>query len=235
MTRTTPVYNPLGREPLQKRSIERIELILTITNELIQELPLEEINTNLIAKRAGIKPGTLYHFFPNKYAIYNALLHRAMTQMDAVFVDIFDNQNPDDAIEKDIENAIFKLAEFWSNSTLLTSIWFFMQRRPETLQMVEYFESLWIPKLAKELIEDIPQLKPERAELAAFIILQTIYPLLDQSALLSPQPARLLLTESSKLLASYIDSLRTMPPEKTESLNRQAKKFWRLKNNQQVG
>jgi len=221
-----PIYNPLGRKPLQKRSVERIELILTTTHDLLMELPLEEINTNLIAERANIKVGTLYHFFPNKFAIYNALIHQTLSQMDEILLAVLETTAAEKTVEELVEAAVLALAGFWRDSSLLTTLWFALQKHPETQQVVEHFESIWIPVIAERLAKDIPQLTQARAELAAFVILQTIYPLLDQSGLLPPAQARLLVQETCAILKVYTSSLRNMPAERMESMNRQADKNW---------
>ena len=127
------------------------------------------------------------------------------------------------------EDVVMKLAGFWQKSNPLSTLWFTMQKHTETQQIVEHFESIWIPALAQGLMDDIPQLKPARAELAAFVILQSLYPLLDQSALLPPPQARLLIQETTFTLKSYISALGNLPADQAESLNLQAKKSWPLK------
>ena len=60
-------------EPVQKRALERREAILRVTALLLEEVGQDDLTTILVAKRANISVGTLYHYFPNKYAILNAL------------------------------------------------------------------------------------------------------------------------------------------------------------------
>lgn len=60
-------------QPAQKRSRETYIRILTVTGELLEEVGMERISTNMVAKRAGISPPALYRYFPNKYALIVAL------------------------------------------------------------------------------------------------------------------------------------------------------------------
>ena len=223
------VYNPLGRQPLQKRGVERIDQILATTSDLIHELPLEEVNTNLIAKRAGLRVGTLYHFFPDKYAIYNALIHRALSQVDGVLAELLEAEPVPGPFEDVIDAIVMALDEFWQDENVLTTLWFTMQKHSETEQILQHFESMWIPAIAKRLAADIPQLSRERAELAAFMMLHTIYPLLDQSALLERPQAELFIREVSFGLRSYVSALRDMSPDQTSDLNEQATRLWPLR------
>ena len=59
--------------PIQKRALERRAKILEVTAELLEEVGQDDLTTILVAKRAEMSVGTLYHYFPNKYAILYAL------------------------------------------------------------------------------------------------------------------------------------------------------------------
>jgi AcrR family transcriptional regulator len=59
--------------PQQARAIKTYEAILDAASELLVEVGLERISTNLIAERAGITVPALYRYFPNKYSVLNAL------------------------------------------------------------------------------------------------------------------------------------------------------------------
>ena len=68
------------RRPSQQRSRARSQQILDITAELLEEVGVDDLTTNLIAKRVGISVGSLYHYFPNKHAILYALGERWLEQ-----------------------------------------------------------------------------------------------------------------------------------------------------------
>ena len=68
--------------PVQKRSQVRREQILTITAKLLEEVGQDDLTTILVAKKVGMSVGTLYHYFPNKYAILFALAERWLGEMD---------------------------------------------------------------------------------------------------------------------------------------------------------
>lgn len=66
----------LRREPLQSRGHATFEHILDTTARLLDELGLEGVNTNVVAKAAGVNIATLYQYFPNKQAVLLALFQR---------------------------------------------------------------------------------------------------------------------------------------------------------------
>lgn len=66
----------LRRAPLQSRGQATFDHILDATAQLLDELGLEGVNTNTIAKAAGVNIATLYQYFPNKRAVLLALFQR---------------------------------------------------------------------------------------------------------------------------------------------------------------
>ncbi len=60
-------------QPAQRRSRVTYDRILKATGELLEEVGMERISTNLVAERAGVSPAALYRYFPNKYALVVAL------------------------------------------------------------------------------------------------------------------------------------------------------------------
>jgi AcrR family transcriptional regulator len=72
--------------PRQERAKRTYEAILNAAAELLIEVGIERISTNLIAERAGITVPALYRYFPNKYAVINALGAKLMDRQNlAVF------------------------------------------------------------------------------------------------------------------------------------------------------
>jgi len=71
-------------QPRQQRSVDTYEQILTVTAQLLGEVGIERLSTNLVCERLGLSPPALYHYFPNKYAIVHELGTRLMAAQDAV-------------------------------------------------------------------------------------------------------------------------------------------------------
>ena len=77
-------------QPLQRRSMARVADILRAAEELIEELPLDEITSTMIAKRAGITRTSLYHFFPSKFDIFDSLSSRYRDELREEVIRFFD-------------------------------------------------------------------------------------------------------------------------------------------------
>ena len=64
------------RTPLQSRALDTVETIFEATARILQTEGRAGLNTNRVAKMAGISIGTLYAYFPNKDAILLAMARR---------------------------------------------------------------------------------------------------------------------------------------------------------------
>jgi len=73
-------------KPQQERAIKTYESILTAAGELLVEVGMDRISTNLIAEKAGITVPALYRYFPNKYAVLNALGARLTDAKNQAFI-----------------------------------------------------------------------------------------------------------------------------------------------------
>jgi AcrR family transcriptional regulator len=72
------------RPPQQARARQTRERLLDVAGELLAEVGIERISTNMIAARAGLSPPALYRYFGDKYAVLEALGRRLMERQNAV-------------------------------------------------------------------------------------------------------------------------------------------------------
>lgn len=79
-----------GRKPQQHRSRRTYERLLDVTGQLLEEVGVDRISTNLVAERAGVSPPTVYHYFTDKYALLRALGERLMAEQNALVTLNFD-------------------------------------------------------------------------------------------------------------------------------------------------
>lgn len=68
--------------------------LLDIAGELLGEVGVERISTNMIAARAGVSPPALYRYFKDKYAVLEALGRRLMERQNAVLHAWLDTHGP---------------------------------------------------------------------------------------------------------------------------------------------
>src|SRR5271165_6287363 len=74
------------REPVQRRSRERVELILKVAAELLAEGGVEMLTMRTLAESAEIPVATIYRYFANREEIIAAYLDHDLEQIDEVVV-----------------------------------------------------------------------------------------------------------------------------------------------------
>jgi AcrR family transcriptional regulator len=72
-----------GRVPMQQRSRERVERLLTVAAALIAERGSDALRMSDVADQAGVSIGSLYQYFPDKGAIIRTLAERYNAQSRA--------------------------------------------------------------------------------------------------------------------------------------------------------
>jgi AcrR family transcriptional regulator len=77
-------------KPMQARAKRTYEAILAAAAELLVEVGVERISTNIIAERAEITVPALYRYFPNKYAVLNAMGAVLMDRQNVAFQQWFE-------------------------------------------------------------------------------------------------------------------------------------------------
>lgn len=70
------------KKPTQQRAKETVDRILSATAVLLDEVGIDGTTTNLIAERSGVTVGSMYQYFPNKYAILAAVAERMFTEQN---------------------------------------------------------------------------------------------------------------------------------------------------------
>jgi AcrR family transcriptional regulator len=64
------------RKPVQRRAEDTVAIPLEATERVVTKEGFHGATTNHIAETAGVSIGTLYHYFPTKEALVEAVVHR---------------------------------------------------------------------------------------------------------------------------------------------------------------
>lgn len=103
----------LRAAPIQERAVQTRERLLDIAGELLGEVGIERISTNMIAAQAGVSPAALYRYFKDKYAVLEALGRRLMDRQNAVLFAWIDEHKAGglDALSEGTEELLRATAE----------------------------------------------------------------------------------------------------------------------------
>ncbi|HEY9695327.1 MAG TPA: TetR/AcrR family transcriptional regulator [Oculatellaceae cyanobacterium] len=88
MTKSSYSSSSLRRQPKQQRGKERVEKILDAAAAVFDEVGYEAATTHLIAAKAETAIGSLYQFFPDKAAIFNAMELRHIERVKVMWAKV---------------------------------------------------------------------------------------------------------------------------------------------------
>ncbi len=109
------------RKPTQARALRTRARILEAAAALIEREQLPGLNTNAVAREAGVAIGTLYDYFPNKDAILVALLEAFRERLaERLAVAVGDPSDPVDAIAGRVVDAFYA---FYAEETGYAALW----------------------------------------------------------------------------------------------------------------
>lgn len=195
--------------PQQQRAIKTYEAILSAAGELLCEVGLERISTNNIAERAGVTVPALYRYFPNKYAVINALAGRLMEVRTEVFVDWYKQRVEGrgvDALLDGLESLLRDLYRVTRDFPGGLELIYGMQAMAPLQEVqqqshwstAERFAKMWAELTGEEVSEVIEQ----RARMALSMGSMTIQMALEDKRM-DPENA---LREGARALRTYLDN-----------------------------
>ncbi|MFE2100320.1 MULTISPECIES: TetR/AcrR family transcriptional regulator [unclassified Streptomyces] len=96
----------------QARGERRIAQLLQAAARVFCTTGYTAASTNAIAREAGVSPGTLYQFFPNKEALAVELGDRLMHQMQETYGEVLTPVDPATSLEEAIGAAVDRFITF---------------------------------------------------------------------------------------------------------------------------
>lgn len=195
-----------AKKPSQARSKATFAGILDAATEIVVERGIQGLNTNLVAERAGVNIGTVYHYFPDKTAILVELL-RLDQRLRSNYLR-----------EKLSELASAPDLSVWSGQ-LFQQLRRLRSAHPNTALMHRAFRS--VPELVT--IDDIdtamttdyvagllgqrfPALDDERAHFASRLLVETTNAIMDSALAEGPQ-AGAFFDEALHLINTYLTTI----------------------------
>ncbi|WP_338898202.1 TetR/AcrR family transcriptional regulator [Streptomyces sp. TG1A-60] len=106
---------PLAKEQPRRRQARgerRIAQLLEAAASVFCETGYTAASTNAIAREAGVSPGTLYQFFPNKEAIAIELGERLMREMRETYGEALAPVDPATPLEEAVAAAVDRFIDF---------------------------------------------------------------------------------------------------------------------------
>jgi AcrR family transcriptional regulator len=198
------------RTPLQDRSRQRALRILDAASHLFAESGYDATTTEAIAERAGTSIGSVYQFFPNKLAIFNAIAVRYVERVHELFNSFVRNSQAPavtwgELLERSIDAFVaFNRSEPGFRAILLN--W----RISADMMLANDDVNRELARRAEQVIASYaPALPPPRRKLVATMIIETISAMLVLCARRGDAFGDLVIVETKTMLKRYLEPIVT--------------------------
>ena len=198
--------NSLRRQPQQKRSRERVEKILDAAAIVFDEVGFEAATTHAIAARANTAVGSLYQFFPDKLAIFNALELRHVERVHAIWERLFSSEIVQLPFPQFIHTVTTQFQKLFEQPTsrIVFSLFF---TSPILFKNIDTsFTQEAIQFMARLLKARNPSLTDKRSHLLAEICVHGINTLILLAIRSSKLHQQEIFTEIEALMRAYLES-----------------------------
>lgn len=188
------------RTPVQERSKDRVNLILSVAAEIISEVGVEGAKTSEIARRADISLASLYRYFPNKAAIVKAIAEQHIEKLDKRMKDFVQNFDLEDGFDRLIDT----YAQFYRSEPGYKEIWSGVEAMPELqeLDLGELYDNAQaISQRAQELF---PEMDKDRLWLICVMLPRVCGATLRLAMNMDERQAKILLTELKTMVKAYL-------------------------------
>jgi AcrR family transcriptional regulator len=202
-----PPATPAARAPRQDRGLQRVEQILDAAEALIAELGVEGTSTNAIAERAKTSMGSLYHFFPSKEALIEALARRfaeRKRELNAKAVPVDRARMP---LEEVVERVVDGHARFLSESPAFVPIYDAVTQGRAAACMNEELVDAIVGQVRDFLAARVPAMREQERNTAALLSVATVHGVLLTAMRLPPRARGPLLRELKRMLVAYFAPL----------------------------
>lgn len=195
------------RLPRQARSRERVDRILDAAAELLVERGYDAVKTNHIAKRADVSIGSIYQFFPNRYAIFHALAIRYLDRVADIMTMHMGPDAPERPWREVLEDVLDILGELWRSERAFHAVWAAIQNTAELRESQDHYNDLLVNDTLMEfLVKVIPQATPEKRNLVGMVLFETCQKLLDYSILVGKEKNSQVIEELKVIAVTYLSA-----------------------------
>lgn len=164
--------------PAQQRATDTYELILDVAAQMLADVGVERLSTNMVCERAGVTPPALYRYFSNKYELLSELGQRLMQRQNAL-IPKWITQAALHGTQAELEAALAGLLLDTYKVTKQTTggVWILRALRAvPTLQQIRLDSHAAVVQTQGELLKDaFPGVPPKELLLVGRVAVDMIY------------------------------------------------------------
>lgn len=192
------------RLPQQSRSQKRVTQILEAAARVFGEVGYEAASTTAIAKQAKTSVGSLYRFFPDKAAIFQALASFYMDRVREVFSEMLSSLNCDLPISSVIDRIIDTYYDDFLSQPGFRAVLLDYHFSPTATAIVENINREIEPYFEAFFAARAPEMEPEQIKLISTVTVEASCVLEFVSSQADETLRAKLRAEEKKLLVAYL-------------------------------
>lgn len=191
------------RKPVQARSRERVDAILSHAAQIFNELGVDGTSMSAIARQSGMSLASLYRYYPNKAAIVKAIAEGQVEKMEQALRDRLAEISVDEAVDVLID----LFYEFYRTEPAYSAIWSGVESMPELreLDLRELYTNA--RDLDAKLGEACPHIPAERRWTACLLLPRSAGTILRLAATLPEDQGLGLVAELKCMARAYLTQL----------------------------
>jgi AcrR family transcriptional regulator len=193
---------PSRRTPAQARSKRRFEAILDAAAIEFDENGFDAATTEAIAARASTSIGSVYTFFPNKLAIFEALAERCLARSRAAYDLLFTEARMKQSWTRLLDAAIDGFAAFQTDPSF-RAVWRNMQLYGVYAKADAELHRGFVARTEASIAQKAPRLPRDRRRLVATMIVEAISALLFMASRHDPEFGRAMIEETKRMIRGY--------------------------------
>jgi AcrR family transcriptional regulator len=195
---------PARRIPLQERSQKRVERILAAAAELFVELGYDATTTEAIAERAGTSIGSLYQFFPNKLALFDAISAQYLEGSKKLSDELLTPEAADTPWEELLDRMLDAFAEFHRTSVAFRAVWMNWKLSPEFIAAGEMLNQEFARRIELILAKQAKNLSKKDRPVVATMLVEITSAMLLVAVRRDKETGDRLLAETKTLIRRYV-------------------------------
>ena len=188
----------------QQRGLQRQAEILKAAGLVFDAVGYGDTTTNAIAAKAGISPGSLYQFFPNKEAIANALAQRYTQELHELWDSSITLEMIALPLDTLVDVLIDSMLTFNEDRPGFSTLFFGEDTSPQLAAMGHELHDGIIARFARLVGARNPNLPPKRQTLIANVMMRLYKAFIPQMVDLSNGEHQQMITEMKIVLRGYL-------------------------------
>lgn len=199
----------MRRVPTQERSRQRLERILDAADQIFSEVGYDAATTEQIAERAETSIGSVYQFFPNKSALFEALCQRYLERAQSLFERLLERTTLADSPSwsKIVDDMIDAFWSFHVDQPGFRAVWVHQNISAQLIAAGDAVNQAIATRAEEVMAFFAPDVPRSKRRIAASIVVETISAILFVAVRREPDEAKRLVAELKQMVRSYLSTI----------------------------